>query len=157
MRGARKARLVVLMPLRIIPAYAGSTRRMRTRSSMPQDHPRVCGEHGSGQMIDAASMGSSPRMRGAPESAVPDHQAVRIIPAYAGSTPTSQARGTPPRDHPRVCGEHIHRQGRHACAGGSSPRMRGAPQLPDRQAGGARIIPAYAGSTDESYSRTIRR
>ena len=50
-------------------------------------------------------------------------------------------------DHPRVCGEHPSpsRGGRRVW--GSSPRMRGALQLPAHERAPRGIIPAYAGST----------
>ena len=72
---------------------------------------------------------------------------MRIIPAYAGSTPLGSACQVKMWDHPRVCGEH--------CAGwqgredrrGSSPRMRGALDSQLRVDLVQRIIPAYAGST----------
>ena len=51
------------------------------------------------------------------------------------------------RDHPRVCGEHgVHRQPFHYVEG-SSPRMRGAPDVDQIRVDDAGIIPAYAGST----------
>ena len=52
---------------------------------------------------------------------------VRIIPAYAGSTPAHRRVRLPGRDHPRIRGEHI--------ADHVVPLI------------GKRIIPAYAGST----------
>ena len=72
---------------------------------------------------------------------------LRIIPAYAGST----LRDTPGllilQDHPRVCGEHLNPAAEGDIAGGSSPRMRGAPELGYEPAESTGIIPAYAGST----------
>ena len=51
------------------------------------------------------------------------------------------------RDHPRVCGEHgSETQVRHAETG-SSPRMRGTPDLHGKLADHLGIIPAYAGNT----------
>ena len=49
----------------IIPAYAGSTSRTARSGRIPEDHPRVCGEHS--YPIDKLMLdeGSSPRMRGA--------------------------------------------------------------------------------------------
>ena len=71
----------------IIPAYAGNTFDwVDLRGFAPQDHPRVCGEHGmEGPGYDSRG-GSSPRMRGT-QSAT--HEVVNtggIIPAYAGNT-----------------------------------------------------------------------
>ena len=56
------------------------------------------------------------------------------------------------RDHPRACGEHLHRWGIYGMSKGSSPRMRGtrgaAP--PGRELQG--IIPAHAGNTESTSS-----
>ena len=86
-------------------------------------------------------------MRGALDQAGFGDGFDRIIPAYAGSTSVSPCRRGAPKDHPRVCGEH----GLNATSGppleGSSPRMRGALQCGALSGSGARIIPAYAGST----------
>ena len=72
--------------VRIIPAYAGSTRTLRAFFPLRRDHPRVCGEHLSLNSCWAVVRGSSPRMRGALYAH--DHAEGRdgIIPAYAGST-----------------------------------------------------------------------
>ena len=44
MRERRKRNVQNCMVRRITPAYAGKTRQTRRRSSMWQDHPRVCGK-----------------------------------------------------------------------------------------------------------------
>ena len=86
-------------------------------------------------------------MRGAPGEENKRTEKTRIIPAYAGSTMGYADLGSLGEDHPRVCGEH----GLNATSGppleGSSPRMRGALQCGALSGSGARIIPAYAGST----------
>ena len=78
----------------------------------------------------------------------------RIIPAYAGSTLSGRRGAKGRRDHPRVCGEHAPGSITHRVPPGSSRRMRGA-QLPavhgDLQ---ARIIPAYAGSTESARTES---
>ena len=51
-----------------------------------QDHPRVCGEHGSSFLPGEGPFGSSPRMRGALRMVRRGGPVGRIIPAYAGST-----------------------------------------------------------------------
>ena len=53
-------------PMGIIPACAGSTPGVRGSPPSTWDHPRMCGEHASGTTICAASLGSSPHVRGAP-------------------------------------------------------------------------------------------
>ncbi len=127
MRGAHFHHGFYRVGVGIIPAYAGSTEPSWPRASAWRDHPRVCGEHASSVAHDSVSFGSSPRMRGAP-LCVRERQVVHgIIPAYAGSTKMLLTFTTPPRDHPRVCGEHLRARLKPSCRVGSSPRMRGAP------------------------------
>ena len=91
--------------------------------------------------------GSSPHTRGAHRIGCVVSVAVRIIPAYAGSTSGEHLTGRAPADHPRIRGEHpgVNRNGRGPA--GSSPHTRGARrhETPESQTPG--IIPAYAGST----------
>ncbi len=86
-------------------------------------------------------------MRGARAS--PSYRGDRpgIIPAYAGSTCLGGHACPWVRDHPRVCGEHRTEEITRDRRIESSPRMRGALNLPPRYGGRAGIIPAYAGST----------
>ena len=147
MRGAQGARILATSYDGIIPAYAGSTTRTEPRPRKNRDHPRVCGEHDIQLPPPLADLGSSPRMRGARITDIGDTVAVRIIPAYAGSTPACDLQRHNTGDHPRVCGEHRSICRAYRPIGGSSPRMRGAPVV---HVGGYRargIIPAYAGST----------
>ena len=132
------------------------------------DHPRIRGEHCCENPGTQTVSGSSPHPRGAPLSSRRISSAIRIIPAYAGSTRQIlwTARRWP--DHPRIRGEHVSHFVRALVASGSSPHTRGAPAPPtapaarvadhprirgehvvvgEYQARAARIIPAYAGST----------
>ena len=86
MRGARLWHKTGELGVRIIPAYAGSTASVDIHHADSQDHPRVCGEHRMHPHASARSMGSSPRMRGAPAIAALRLGIGGIIPAYAGST-----------------------------------------------------------------------
>ena len=132
----------------IIPAYAGSTVCSSSRLSAARDHPRVCGEHLPLQPSRGDWIGSSPRMRGAPNTYFGSIKVSRIIPAYAGSTAKWLPCGARSKDHPRVCGEHSHIAGKILILKGSSPRMRGARFWFYRVTPFRGIIPAYAGSTD---------
>ena len=114
----------------IIPAYAGSTRHGQRYSSQGWDHPRVCGEHTTFPHSEQRNPGSSPRMRGAPAADAAAGVWNGIIPAYAGSTGEYLYDAHSYRDHPRVCGEH------------SIPGVFVMFRM--------RIIPAYAGSTQET-------
>ena len=90
----------------IIPACAGSTPGSAWPRPRPRDHPRVRGEHTTGQAAGTATWGSSPRARGAQKGegeggrcggssprargahrgAVGGPRGAGIIPACAGST-----------------------------------------------------------------------
>ena len=70
-----------------------------------------------------------------------------LIPACAGKTQGWNGLQLPPRAHPRVCGENqVHLQKVHAGTG-SSPRVRGKPQLTVKDSQLWRLIPACAGKT----------
>ena len=94
-------------PVRIIPAYAGSTGAPSVRAETTgPDHPRIRGEHYACTVVTELGEGSSPHTRGARSSP---------------STPP-----TMPSDHPRIRGEHVSDvHGRHRRPG-SSPHTRGA-------------------------------
>ena len=72
---------------------------------------------------------------------------VRIIPAYAGSTPSQRPQVLDQGDHPRIRGEHSIVVTTHRFPRGSSPHTRGALEAGAQVYGWQRIIPAYAGST----------
>ena len=106
MRGAPLRTASNVCDMRIIPAYAGSTRPLLGGARAWQDHPRVCGEHYSTALTKIKEVGSSPRMRGAPKKLVRRMMCLGIIPAYAGSTSVGFVHICVDWDHPRVCGEH---------------------------------------------------
>ena len=133
---------------RIIPAYAGSTRYHWRRRGRCRDHPRIRGEHQDGPEIIVVEDGSSPHTRGAQTRLQERPDRRRIIPAYAGSTQVSTRPLAPAWDHPRIRGEHPVPTPSAAGEGGSSPHTRGARLDPAPQGKRARIIPAYAGSTN---------
>ena len=133
----------------IIPAYAGSTTILTCGAGTCADHPRIRGEHLACLKSSRNGRGSSPHTRGAHPSTRLSISHPRIIPAYAGSTVPAQRQPFGRRDHPRIRGEHLVLPRRHPPYEGSSPHTRGAPvyiALTDLE---RRIIPAYAGSTDE--------
>ena len=157
MRGTPPLCSLLRVSAGIIPAYAGNTSRNKGSPFARRDHPRVCGEHIVTGGNTTQPTGSSPRMRGThPEEHTKRH-AERIIPAYAGTTLNTRLRVRPPRDHPRVCGEHALLYVGSLSVMGSSPRMRGT-----RARNGVGklvpgIIPAYAGNTPRSSRATTRR
>ena len=129
-RGAPRHRTGWTRAPGIIPAYAGSTWRCRWRPPPSRDHPRIRGEHSLRRLRDLASGGSSPHTRGALSDRGYLICGVRIIPAYAGSTPTPTTRTPARRDHPRIRGEHSRPVVQHIAPIGSSPHTRGAPIRP---------------------------
>ena len=90
----------------IIPAYAGNTDRHELSGAFRGDHPRVCGEHLTGNPYLLMVQGSSPRMRGTLFFWTVWSSDSGIIPAYAGNTTAYPIVPVRRRDHPRVCGEH---------------------------------------------------
>ena len=110
----------------IIPAYAGSTRRLRLPDGPRRDHPRIRGEHTSRKEVRTQALGSSPHTRGALSSVPEAPPRARIIPAYAGSTRPPRSTSTLHSDHPRIRGEHLELGRGVVVAGGSSPHTRGA-------------------------------
>ena len=147
MRGTPVTSVLALVPMGIIPAYAGNTALRFAVPSLFWDHPRVCGEHLIRNDCRISGRGSSPRMRGTRWVNGRSSAVAGIIPAYAGNTTAGMDTCLGYWDHPRVCGEHMLGFHKIAVHQGSSPRMRGT--LP-RSAHGQiskGIIPAYAGNT----------
>ena len=146
-RGALECRTEAIDNSRIIPAYAGSTRRSPARRIRLPDHPRIRGEHVGGFLCVGVHLGSSPHTRGAQKLGDAVGCARGIIPAYAGSTRTAAWRSRRAGDHPRIRGEHDPNRSFGEKMAGSSPHTRGAPATKSELKGIDRIIPAYAGST----------
>ena len=95
-------------------------------------------------------------MRGTLVCGLLDKAQEGIIPAYAGNTPACFGVAGVSWDHPRVCGEHT------CCANvgmpdtGSSPRMRGTLRESGVIVQDIGIIPAYAGNTDSTCTKSPR-
>ena len=148
-RGARVADNVACGASGIIPAYAGSTSPIRTRTTGWRDHPRIRGEHTDTIVKGWGYMGSSPHTRGAQARQRGTRLVRGIIPAYAGSTPFRRRLASRGRDHPRIRGEHYTVLSIEEIGRGSSPHTRGARGKQLHVGYGPGIIPAYAGSTSD--------
>ena len=133
--------------LGIIPACAGSTTSIGHNWTGMWDHPRMCGEHVVLPPFFWTVSGSSPHVRGALRQTQRQGQRPGIIPACAGSTPTATRPSREPRDHPRMCGEHLPDVSLAVPLPGSSPHVRGARPCLPLVAEPCGIIPACAGST----------
>ena len=145
-RGTRDGHRHAALPVRFIPACAGNARRVTWATGSVTVHPRVCGERPALMNVAAATIGSSPRVRG---TRLVDHEALaarRFIPACAGNAITTAFCLAISAVHPRVCGE------RHTLSGatfkivGSSPRVRGTPADRLLRLELSRFIPACAGN-----------
>ena len=156
-RGALGILLAIFIQLGIIPAYAGSTSPDEAIPMKRGDHPRIRGEHHVTVVVAAPGRGSSPHTRGAHAGARALLLGGGIIPAYAGSTPSSGASLPRCTDHPRIRGEHVAGRSDPHEERGSSPHTRGALYGGPRLTVQGRIIPAYAGSTASSLLESRER
>ena len=155
-RGARRPRQPGIRPNGIIPACAGSTQVRLRRRPWTEDHPRMCGEHRSGFNALFFLTGSSPHVRGARGRTSFPSRFQGIIPACAGSTGRGSCAWCPPRDHPRMCGEHSRSFPVTWTPQGSSPHVRGAHGRAHGYVPIIGIIPACAGSTERhSYKMRV--
>ena len=108
------------------------------------DHPRECGAN-EGDVFTATYVGgSSPRVRGKRYPLRRRRSSGRIIPASAGQTGSQTVLLRRWADHPRECGANDADNCFQSRAIGSSPRVRGKPQLEAGLGKEARIIPASA-------------
>ena len=124
-RGTPQELLPELRIGRFIPAWAGNTGVPPTRMSIGSVHPRVGGEHGSGQHQAKQRGGSSPRGRGTQPGAGSGVLKRRFIPAWAGNTSGQRMAWLGFPVHPRVGGEHCSGFAAAQASAGSSPRGRG--------------------------------
>ena len=90
----------------IIPAGAGLTEPEKLVWQHGRDHPRGCGAHNGNSLLNAATLGSSPRVRGSRQDGLVVEVLDGIIPAGAGLTCLLAELSTILRDHPRGCGAH---------------------------------------------------
>ena len=116
-------------------------------------HPRGCGADGSSGGCGHYPQGSSPRVRGRRNVARQRNHATGLIPAGAGQTSESVQTGRGRRAHPRGCGADGIRKAWNLVSKGSSPRVRGRPEVRSRHAAGMGLIPAGAGQTSGCGTR----
>ena len=111
------------------------------------------GEHTGSPSRATNDRGSSPHARGALQLVPHLDDAVRLIPACAGSTCRRGPATRRPRAHPRMRGEHVSMPSASAPVNGSSPHARGARGRAVDDHGGGGLIPACAGSTTGAWPR----
>ena len=85
-RGTHRSASRCPPPPRFIPACAGNTPAIALNFFRAPVHPRVCGEHSSRSARWPRNTGSSPRVRGTPNSPTCWRWPTRFIPACAGNT-----------------------------------------------------------------------
>ena len=107
----------------------------------------MCGELHHAAADDAATGGSSPRVRGTPGHVADGLGELRFIPACAGNSLGGLDDGRRDAVHPRVCGELETGQLLARLAYGSSPRVRGTREERGRAGAPERFIPACAGNS----------
>ena len=110
----------------------------------------MCGEHAIVDSSLVEASGSSPHVRGAPVGFAAVCAEHGIIPACAGSTAPASTNDSNTWDHPRMCGEHLAEAIAAILKQGSSPHVRGARFILRLPADCLGIIPACAGSTDQT-------
>ncbi len=125
-RGTRAACGYSMWPIRFIPACAGNA-TFTVPSTTTYD-------------------GSSPRVRGTLRTTGTTGQRRRFIPACAGNAGFDASVSSAPTVHPRVCGERSSFRAATSYAVGSSPRVRGTHEPPQRASSILRFIPACAGN-----------
>ena len=147
MRGTLASGLWLMLFRGLIPTYAGNTSCGDEVSVFDGAHPHVCGEHFWTVKESSSTLGSSPRMRGTLRFRVDRFTVDGLIPTYAGNTRLRRRRAGRRRAHPHVCGEHFCAPSTGWADPGSSPRMRGTPNLPSGVTESQGLIPTYAGNT----------
>ena len=131
----------------ITPACAGKSLRSHLRETVHRDHPRVCGEKVAALCVEPLVQGSPPRVRGKDTVTSHDREAVGITPACAGKRYGHESRPGSRGDHPRVCGEKLHKSRTSSPSRGSPPRVRGKDPLQQHGRAYSGITPACAGKS----------
>ena len=132
---------------RLIPARAGKTCSGWCRRRRSAAHPRACGENPGDRTESATLDGSSPRVRGKRGLQRRLRGFAGLIPARAGKTRPLPSENIEARAHPRACGENSCGPPANGTRKGSSPRVRGKPELLADSRVETRLIPARAGKT----------
>ena len=156
-RGLRAFDGLGLFSVRIIPARAGFTGFPWGHAVGLTDHPRACGVYALGRPLHAGPGGSSPRVRGLPQTPTVCWPDGWIIPARAGFTGQFYFGVGCVQDHPRACGVYRERGCPFGLEGGSSPRVRGLLSGALLASLVCRIIPARAGFTWSQMTAADRR
>ena len=156
-RGTLRARRVVAVLVRLIPARAGNTGRRTASVVNGAAHPRSRGEHYREGGLFVIAHGSSPLARGTLHHALSRRINLRLIPARAGNTLPTFRLFDLSAAHPRSRGEHAITIPSRCAASGSSPLARGTLRVIAHEFGDLRLIPARAGNTREAQNTPWRQ
>ena len=133
--------------VRFIPTGVGNTVSGSGKKASKTVHPHGCGEHGHRRKKRSTAAGSSPRVWGTRNLLCRRRSPWRFIPTGVGNTSQNLSRGRRHAVHPHGCGEHLLQRHSPRPICGSSPRVWGTPNLPDRHTGCQRFIPTGVGNT----------
>ena len=131
----------------LIPAHAGKTTTVTSRSSKPAAHPRSRGENANALVCSPVQGGSSPLTRGKHRVVVVSRNIEGLIPAHTGKTGRLGQAHADGGAHPRSRGENPFLMPASAASSGSSPLTRGKRQQAGRTVDVLGLIPAHAGKT----------
>ena len=133
--------------LGITPACAGKSKSCSMPVQAMQDHPRMCGEKGFGNQMDARRSGSPPHVRGKGLSFSFCISRYGITPACAGKRKFGIIIMDLSLDHPRMCGEKLLGRPVSSREEGSPPHVRGKVLYAFVRTLAGRITPACAGKS----------
>jgi len=131
---------------RFIPARAGNADWCHGSLLLIPVHPRTCGERRKLSRAGIINAGSSPHVRGTLLMSSSPPPVWRFIPARAGNARHRHRAHHRLPVHPRTCGERDRDAFAESSWAGSSPHVRGTPQLLQIRQLITRFIPARAGN-----------
>ncbi len=126
-RGKPRAVVLARALAGLIPAHAGKTWKASRAYCRAWAHPRSRGENRQSNVGGVSARGSSPLTRGKRSARRGRKRLTGLIPAHAGKTARSHARGRRTAAHPRSRGENSALGGLTGMLPGSSPLTRGKP------------------------------
>ena len=130
----------------LIPARAGTTPCLQTKSWRKWAHPRSRGDHILAPDIAGCPTGSSPLARGPRVVMFSCLNVPGLIPARAGTTSPRSPWTLSSGAHPRSRGDHETPNGLNTTDKGSSPLARGTSDRNNDVIAEPRLIPARAGN-----------
>ena len=154
-RGRGKLSVIAFIGVQVrsIPAWAGETYASAAPMRASGVYPRVGGGNRLVCIPTGRGSGLSPRGRGKLRQKAEPIRHKGSIPAWAGETYPTSAKGSYLQVYPRVGGGNPPHSSASHSSSGLSPRGRGKQRPADSSAPGARSIPAWAGETTAHTER----